>query len=94
VDGILRTEDARALRGVTRALVLELWGRTPPPSFRPPRLAEAAAFQECFLTSVSRGVLPVVRLDDRRVGEGRPGAATLELRERLDTLAEREAEAV
>jgi branched-subunit amino acid aminotransferase/4-amino-4-deoxychorismate lyase len=45
--------------------------------YRPPRLEEN--FAEAFITSSSRGVVPVVSIDGGRVGEGRPGAWTKRL---------------
>ena len=48
--------------------------------------------REAFLTSASRGVLPVVRVDQVQIGNGRPGPVTRELRRRFDELVEREAE--
>jgi len=47
---------------------------------------------EAFLTSVSRGVLPVVKVDETTIGDGRPGPFTRELGRRLEALVEREAQ--
>jgi branched-chain amino acid aminotransferase len=47
---------------------------------------------ECFITSVSREVMPVVRVDGRPVGDGRPGPVTREIARRFAALVEREAE--
>jgi len=68
---------ARILEGVTRALVLVLAReagleiRERPLSLR--ALEEA---DEAFITSTVREVLPVVRVAERTVGEGRPGPVT------------------
>jgi D-alanine transaminase len=43
-------------------------------------LAEAKEAAEAFLTSTVSIVLPIVRIDDALVGEGKPGKTTLELR--------------
>jgi branched-chain amino acid aminotransferase len=82
VDGVLRTEDARALRGTTRALVLELARGIVPVSFEAIRKAELGRAAEMFLTSVSREVLGVVRVDDVTIGRGKPGPLAMELRKR------------
>ena len=37
---------------------------------------EAYKAREAFVTSASAGVLPVISIDGRAIGEGRPGAAT------------------
>jgi len=82
VSGTLRTEDARALHGTTRTLVLELARGTVPVSFEPVRKADLGRASEMFLTSVSREVLGVVRVDDVEIGRGKVGSLTRDLRKR------------
>jgi branched-subunit amino acid aminotransferase/4-amino-4-deoxychorismate lyase len=94
VAGALHTEDERALAGVTRTVVLEVAREVLPVSTTPVRLDGLGALSECFLTSVSRGVLGVVRIDEQEIGDGRPGPITLELTRRLAELVEREAESL
>jgi branched-subunit amino acid aminotransferase/4-amino-4-deoxychorismate lyase len=66
------------LLGVTRRAVLRLArGQGMNITYRFPRLDEN--FSETFLTSSSRGVVPIVSIDGSRVGEGRPGAWTKRL---------------
>jgi D-alanine transaminase len=48
---------------------------------RPFTLAEAQAAAEAFTTSASAFVMPVVRIDGREVGNGKPGPLTNRLRE-------------
>jgi branched-subunit amino acid aminotransferase/4-amino-4-deoxychorismate lyase len=78
-DGkILVTARQGILLGVTRRAVLRLArGEGMEIEYRPPRLEEN--FAEAFITSSSRGVVPVVSIDGGRVGEGRPGAWTKRL---------------
>ncbi len=76
VDGVLRTEEDRALGGVTRSLVLEVAEGRMPIARRAVARDERARLAEAFLTSVSREVLPVVRIDDRQVGDARVGEKT------------------
>jgi branched-chain amino acid aminotransferase len=92
VNGVLRTEEARALLGVTRSLVLEVAQSLLPFEARAPLHTEIPRFAEAFLTSVSRGILPVVSIDGRAIGAGRPGPLTRDLTERFEALVEREAE--
>jgi len=94
VGGVLRTEGQRILEGVTRAQVLELAAERLPLSLEAVRAEEAGALQEAFLTSASRGVLPVTRIDDVTVGSGRPGAGTEHLMRRFDALTQGESESV
>jgi branched-subunit amino acid aminotransferase/4-amino-4-deoxychorismate lyase len=49
---------------------------------------------EAFITSASRGVLPVTRIDGRAVGDGRPGPVTREVMDRFAAHVEREAETI
>jgi branched-chain amino acid aminotransferase len=76
LDGVLRTEEKRALAGVTRSLVLEVAEGLMPVERRGVRRDELPGIAEAFVTSVSREVLPVVRIDGRPVGDGRPGEKT------------------
>ena len=82
VGGVLRTEEARALHGTTRGLVLELARGVVPISFEPIRKADLGRAAEMFLTSVSREVLGVVRVDEVRIGRGKPGSLARDLRKR------------
>jgi len=65
------------LKGVTRGLVMDLarkrgWCVLETPLTR----HDLYTAEECFLTNTSSEVLPVVRLDDRRIGGGAPGPLT------------------
>lgn len=42
-------------------------------------LADGFASDEVFLTSTTRGVVPIVQLDDHVIGDGRPGPITRDL---------------
>jgi branched-chain amino acid aminotransferase len=89
--GVLRTEQARALGGVTRAIVLEVAESVLAVERQAVRADQLASVDECFLTSVSREILPVVEVDGRRIGDGKPGGTTRELMRRFRGLVEREA---
>lgn len=93
-EGVLRTEEGRVLRGVTRALVLEMAEGLLPLERTAVRKDDLGAVAEAFITSVSREVLPVVRIDGKPLGEGRPGPKTRALIAAFTALAQREAEPV
>jgi len=93
-DGVLRTEGDRALSGITRSIVLEVAGGLLPVSLTPIRIADLPRVTECFLTSVSREILPVRRIDDVRIGADAPGGVTRQLIAAFRTLVQREAETV
>jgi branched-subunit amino acid aminotransferase/4-amino-4-deoxychorismate lyase len=82
--------DGTILAGVTRELVLGLARRA---GLRvvEARLARARVLRaaEVFLTASTIEVLPVVRLDGRRVGHGRPGPVTRRLQEEYRRLVRR-----
>jgi branched-chain amino acid aminotransferase len=72
--------EAGLLEGVTRAFLFEV-GRDVGIEVRSetlyPRDLESA--DEIFITSTTRELSPVVRIDDRVIGSGRPGPVTLKL---------------
>jgi branched-chain amino acid aminotransferase len=92
VHGVLRTEEDRALRGVTRSLVLEVAEGLMPVEGRAVTRDERERLAEAFLTSVSREVLPVVRIDDRPVGDGGVGPRTRAIVRGFADLVRREVE--
>ncbi|HSZ80723.1 MAG TPA: D-amino acid aminotransferase, partial [Polyangia bacterium] len=49
--------------------------------------AELRAAEEAFITSATRGVLPVTRIDDKPVGDGAPGPVTRKLMALYEALA-------
>jgi branched-subunit amino acid aminotransferase/4-amino-4-deoxychorismate lyase len=90
LDGVLHTEDERALHGITRSIVLELCQDLVPVSLTPIRTADLPRVKECFLTSVSREILPVSRVDDVVIGGGAPGPITTAVTDRFRELVGRE----
>lgn len=82
LGGVLRTEEVRVLRGTTRALVLLVARGLLPVSLEAASRTDLPRAAEMFLTSVSREVLPVVRVDDVTIGRGQPGPLARELRKR------------
>lgn len=92
LGGVLRTEDARALPGITRSLVLDAAGGLLPVELSAVGVHELGAVSECFITSASRGLLPVVAVDARTIGDGTPGPLTARLKSRFEERIEAEAE--
>jgi branched-subunit amino acid aminotransferase/4-amino-4-deoxychorismate lyase len=80
-DGVLLTApDEDVLAGVTQLELLKLAGELGLPVLqRPLPLAERVHWNEAFLTSTSRHVLPLVRIDGQPIGDGRPGPVTRRL---------------
>jgi branched-chain amino acid aminotransferase len=81
--GAVRTPPITAglLAGVTRAFVLELAAKTGVRAFEETlREEDVASAEEMFFTSTTREIVPVVRVDDRVIGPGKPGPVTQRLR--------------
>ncbi len=85
-DGsLILPPDETILAGVTSQIVLMLAGQNHMPVVRRPiPLDELAQWDEAFLTSTSRHVLPLVRVDGQPVGAGIPGPITQALTHRFD----------
>jgi branched-chain amino acid aminotransferase len=71
-----------ALAGITRGAILELAARMGIPA-REGRLTRFDLFNadECFLTGTGAELIPVVDVDNRRIGDGAPGPITLRVLE-------------
>lgn len=68
------------LLGVTRQTVIEIArGRGLEVRYEPLERNQLKLAREAFITSSSRGVVPVIQIDDVTIGEGRPGPVTNEL---------------
>jgi branched-chain amino acid aminotransferase len=77
------------LPGITRATVLELAsGMGIERQERKIEPSELATFSECFLTNSGVELVPVTRIDDSPVGDGRPGHVHARLHEAYRELAQ------
>ena len=73
-SSVLRTPSRDILRGITREVVM---GFAPQLGYSAQQcdleLYDAYTADEIFLTSTAGGLIPVVELDGRRIGDGKPG---------------------
>ena len=84
-DGSVWTADEGVLAGVTRGLVLEVLGRLQIACvFRGLPTGDLGKIEEAFITSSSRGVLPVSFVDNQMIGKGKPGEMTNQIRQKLN----------
>lgn len=84
-DGVLLTAAEGVLSGITRQTVLQLARAAGIKiSLESPKLNELRHFDEAFITSTSRGVLPVTEIDHQSVGIGIPGLVTKHLMDLYD----------
>jgi D-alanine transaminase len=78
---VTRHADHAILRGITRTVLFDaIKAQGLAVEERTFTLEEAYGAREAFITSASQIVLPVVRVDDRPIGDGRPGPVTIALR--------------
>ena len=87
--GVLRTPptDAGILEGITRGAVIELAKVAGIPVQEVGLTRhDVYAADECFLTGTGAEIVPVVKVDGRSIGSGKPGPITRQLRERYQVL--------
>lgn len=89
-DGSVWTAGEGMLEGITRKIVLELVEESGIElRLQAPRLGEASQLDEAFLSSSSRGLVPVREIEGQVVGIGRPGPITKQLMLAYDNFVER-----
>jgi D-alanine transaminase/branched-chain amino acid aminotransferase len=93
-EGVVRTPARNVLLGITRQRVLELARERYPTREDAITLEELRRAREVFLTSTTKGIMPVSMLDGEPIGGGKPGPVTLELRAALAATAQRYLETV
>jgi branched-chain amino acid aminotransferase len=79
------------LRGITRDTVLEI-ARVNKISVHEHVLTRHEVYisDECFLTGTAAEIVPVVKVDGRVIGTGRPGKLTLSLMKKFKELTKKE----
>ncbi|WP_146510631.1 branched-chain-amino-acid transaminase [Thalassoglobus neptunius] len=85
-NGVLKTPptDAGILEGVTRNVAMELAREAGIEVVEMTLLRhDIYIADECFLTGTAAEVIPVVSLDGREIGDGKPGPVTQKLRQRF-----------
>jgi D-alanine transaminase len=86
---VTRHADHAILRGITRTVVFDaVKGQGLSIEERAFTLQEAFAAREAFITSATQLVLPVVKIDGRAIGDGKPGPIAAALRREFYRYAE------
>jgi D-alanine transaminase len=86
---VTRHADRAILRGITRTVLFEvITAQNLAVEERAFTLKEAFAAREAFITSASQIVLPVISIDGRPIGDGRPGPVATALRRDFHRYAE------
>lgn len=89
-DVLTPPNDAGILEGITRRAVIEL-GRAAGLTVREVPLSKHDIYvaDECFLTGSAAEVVPVVKVDSRKIGDGKPGPVTRDLTRQFRELTRR-----
>jgi branched-chain amino acid aminotransferase len=94
-DNILYTAQDDILPGITRKTVIDIArGRGVVVRYETLKRDQLAAVDEAFITSSSRGIVPVIEIDKVTVGQGRPGPITKELLTAYDLYVTEKAEKI
>lgn len=82
---------AGALEGITRKVVMEI-GENIGLKVKEENLTRYDIYtsDECFLTGTAAEIVPVVRVDNRIIGDGKPGKITLKIKREFQIITELE----
>jgi len=78
--GVLYTAVTGVLKGISREIVLHVAPPILPVNETPAHVAQIPRIEEAFLSSSSRGIIPVVEIDGITIASGTPGEYTQRLR--------------
>ena len=88
IDEKLVTPGGRILCGITRQVVLDLAKDHYPIEFRDISVDEFLKAHEIFITGTSKGLLPIVQVNETIIGDGKPGKHTRKLMQLLEELVQ------
>lgn len=80
VEGVLRTAGEGVLAGISRRIVFQICAGILPLRTDAVHVDDIQTFSEAFLTSSSRGIIPVIEIDGIVIGDGAVGEKTKQLR--------------
>jgi branched-chain amino acid aminotransferase len=85
-NGVLHTPNQHILMGITRKHLLQLADKV---VIRNISLEEVWEAEEAFISSTTKVLLPVTQLDDRTIGNGKPGPVTMDLLDKFRKLEQK-----
>jgi len=95
IPSYLYTAQDDILLGITRQTVIDIArGRGVEVRYEPLQRDQLDSIAEAFITSSSRGIVPVVQIDEVTIGQGRPGPLTKELSAAYDQYVIEKAEKI
>ena len=83
-DGVLFTAGAGVLPGIAQQVVVEVAADVLPVQWQAVHVDDVPQLDEAFITSSSRGIVPVIAIDDQPIADGVPGPFTRRLRTLYD----------
>jgi branched-chain amino acid aminotransferase len=86
--GTLRTPGEGVLHGIARHIIMRVAPEILPVEYMPVAKKEIADLDEAFLTSISRGVVPIIWIDGQQIGDGKPGQKTQAIAQRYEAWVE------
>ena len=91
-DNALITPKERIFQGITRKKIIKLAKKFFKVKEREIKLSEVFEAEEAFITATGKGVLPVIKIDQKTIGKGKPGKVTKTLMKLYFELLEKEVE--
>lgn len=88
LDSELRTARDGVLLGIAQKIVFDVAPEIISLNHTPVNLADIPNLSEAFITSSSRGIVPVVKIDDIPIGDGQVGMTTKALQSAYNTWVE------
>ncbi len=92
LHGKLHTAGKDVLAGIAQQIVFEIAAHVLPVQREAVNVMDIPRLDEAFLTSSSRGIIPVVVIDGITLGSGKPGSKTHALRVRYNAWVEQHVE--
>lgn len=90
-NGVVYTASSGILEGITRTIVCEEIQKIGADlKLQPVHISEIGSLDETFITSTSRAVLPIVKIDNNVIGDGNPGLVTRLISEKYSQRVMRE----
>ncbi|GAB1421600.1 branched-chain-amino-acid transaminase [Anaerolineales bacterium] len=87
-EGRLYTAGKGVLSGTAQQIVFKILAGVVELEKVPIHQNEIKKISEAFITSSSRGIVPIIQIDNYPIGEGKPGLITLALQEKYDQWVE------
>ena len=85
-NGVLITPENGVLLGITRKHVIQIAKEKFTVEQREVKLEELLQADEVFLTAANKRIMPVVKVDDHQIGNGKPGDRTKQLMKMFDEI--------